>query len=302
MQNLNLRNVFLTVLASASIAVFFGSQNVAFASDIKQDNWIAGTTLTQPGIPHILKGQNSLTPTWVWDASRSQILGTIHYSVEWCQRADFLGCSTNLMYTDSASFSFDNSNLLSNGIWYMRVRALDEYGHKSAYSTTGLGTINYFAVSAPYNVSATLDGNVVNLGWNDCSGLTFKVWSSATGKDGSFKVISETQSYVLNTDLGSHPQEFYYLTAIDKWGNESSPSSVVRIQTPGFLQAENSSLGADLKTIFSFFLGEPSGGWFGIDGGVLGARTDKVDGNKDLPDGNVFKNFIPLDYFQIKSD
>ncbi len=291
MQIFGLRKIFLAIAIPASILVFFGSQNEAFASEAKQVNWVNTTTLSQPGIPTISKGENSFKPTWAWDASKSQISGTIHYSVQWCKKADFSSCSQNMMYSDSPSFSFDDSNSLANGVWYVRVQALDEYGHKSEYSPVGSVSIHNFAVSTPYSVSAKLDGNIVSLTWNDCPGLIFKVWASETGENGSFNVISQTESYVLNTNLASGSQRFYYLTAIDNWGNESPASAVVRVQTPGF-QAKKGGLVEDLASILRPY-------WESVD-----FDRNKVEGAKsnDVSDNPVetkdFFDFVPTGYFR----
>ncbi len=293
MQIFSLRNFFLVILPTAAIAVFFSSQNTVFASEVKQDNWIATTTLSQPGNPYISKGENSLAPTWIWEPSRSQIPGTIHYLVQWCQQADFSTCQTNLMYTDSASFSFDNSNLLSNGTWYMRVRAVDEFGHKSAYSSTGSGTLNYYSLVTPYSFTANLVGNEAKLSWKDCWASNFQVWGSDTGIAGTFSPLGKTESYGFSSNLGTNPVRWFYVTAIDKWGNESPPSPVIRIQIPGLKQAENPGLGADLAEIF-----EPIWGGFSFDKGkVAGDRTDKVHDGVSYSSFSL-GDFVPVDYFR----
>jgi len=287
--------VFLAVVLPAAIGVFFGSYNTAFASLEKQANWVTPTTLSRPGIPRILKGENSLTPTWVWDSSNSQISGRIYYSVQWCQNAGFSGCAANLMYTDSTSFSFDSSNQLVNGTWYMRVRAVNEYGGKSAYSLVGSGTLRYYLLATPHTFNVNLVGSEAKLEWGGCSAGGFRIWASDTGLAGSYKPIGETESHGFSSNLGSNPARWFYVTAIDKLGNESSPSPAIRVQIPGLEQAEKPGLGADLVAII-----EPI--WRGFsfsEGKVAGDRVDKA-----IADSSSFNlsDFVPVDYFRTKSD
>ncbi len=273
--------------------VFFGNQNSAFASDLKVANWVVGTTLTKPGTAHISEGENSLNPTWSWDVSRSFIAGPIHYLVQWCQRADFSGCQDNKMYTDSNSFSFDFSNQLTNGIWYMRIRAMDEFGHSSAYSETGLGTINYFSLVTPYDFTISLAGNEAKLSWYDCFASNFRVWASNTGMEGSYKVVGETESYEFTSNLGTFPARWFYVTAYDKWGNESPPSPVVKVKIPGLLEA-NTNPGGDWAAIF-----EPIWRDFSLGSGeVAGYKTNSAASTNEDENGG-FLGIIPHNYFRM---
>ncbi len=273
--------------------VFFGNQNSLFASDGLDGVWVVETTLTKPGTPHISAGENSLKPTWFWDASKSLIAGPIHYLVQWCASADFSGCQGNKMYTDSNSFSFDFSNQLTNGIWYMRVRAMDEYGHNSAYSETGLGTLNYFSLVTPYDFTISLAGNEAKLAWYDCFASNFRVWASNTGAEGSYKAIGETESYGFTSNLGTLGVRWFYVTAFDRWGNESPPSPVIKVKIPGLLEANKNS-GGDWAAIF-----EPIWRDFSLGSGeVAGDRTNSViPTNEDDNDG--FLGIIPHDYFKL---
>lgn len=287
------RNVFLAVLVPTAALIFFGNQNSVFASDVQVDNWVTGTTLTKPGTPHISAGGNSLKPTWSWDGSKSLIAGPIHYLVQWCSRADFSICQDNKMYTDSNSFSFDFSNQLTNGIWYMRVRAIDEFGHSSAYSATGLGTLNYFSLVTPYDFTASLAGNEAKLTWYDCFASNFRVWASNTGAEGSYKVVGETESYEFSSNLGTFGVRWFYVTAYDKWGNESPPSPVIKVKIPGLLEANKNS-GNDWAAIF-----EPIWRDFSFGSGeVAGNRANSVVSAAEDDNGG-FLGIIPHGYFKI---
>lgn len=294
MRNLTGGRLIAGGLFFASTILFFGNQNSVFASDREVAIEVAGTTLTRPGTPYISAGENSFKPTWSWDASKSLIAGPIHYFVQWCAMPDFSGCQNNKMYTSSNLFSFDDSNSLSNGTWYLRVQSMDEFGNKSPFSKTGTGSINNYNVSAPVNIAAKLAGNTVSLGWNDCGGLTFKVWRSTSGENGNFEVISKTQDYTLDTNLGSIGKAWYYLTAVDEWGNESPPSSVIKVENTGFLEANTPTFTSDWAAIF-----EPI--WHGFSLGseqVAGDSTSSVvPENED--DNGGFLGIIPHDYFKL---
>jgi len=274
--------------------VFFGNQNSVFASDSQGAFGVVGTTLTKPGIPYITAGENSLKPTWSWDASKSLIAGQIHYLVQWCASADFSGCEDSKMYVDTNLFSFDFSNQLTNGIWYMRVRAMDEFGHASSYSATGLGTLHYFSLVSPYNFTASLVGNEAKLSWNDCFAANFRVWASSTGQEGSYKMVWETESNGFSSNLGTLPVVWFYVTAYDEWGNESSPSPVVKVKIPGLREARPPTFGGDWVAIF-----EPIWHDFSLGGGqVAGDRTNSVapTGEDETDD---FLGIIPHDYFKL---
>ena len=197
------------------------------------------------------------------------------------------------MYTDTSSFSFDFSNQLANGIWYMRVRAMDEYGHKSAYSEVGLGTIQYYSLVTPYSFTANLVGNEAKLSWNDCWASNFRVWGSDTGLDGTYEILGETETYGFSSDLGTNPARWFYVTAIDRLGNESPPSAAIKVQIPGLRQAVKPSLGEDLASIFQPILaGFNSGG-----GQVASARTTEA-GDDGFSEGSL-AGFVPIDYFKL---
>lgn len=287
------RNVFLAAFVPAAALIFFGNQNSVFASDVQVDNWVTGASLSRPGTPYISAGENSLKPTWSWDGSKSLIRGPIHYLVQWCPLADFSGCQDSKMYVDSNSFSFDFSNQLTNGIWYMRVRAMDEFGYRSAYSPTGVGTLNYFSLVTPYNFAVNLSGNEAKLSWYDCFASNFRVWASNTGADGSYKAIGETESYGFSSNLGTNPVRWFYVTAYDKWGNESPPSPVIKVKIPGLLEANNNFKG-DWSAIF-----EPIWRDFSLGSGeVAGDKSNSVVPVNE--DGNGgFLGIIPHDYFKL---
>lgn len=276
------------------VFVFFGNQNNVFASDTQGAIGVVGTTLTRPGTPHISSGENSLKPTWSWDASKSLIRGPIHYLVQWCRLPDFSTCENNKMYVNSSSFSFDDSNVLTNGIWYMRVRAVDEFGHSSGYSQTGLGTLNYFSLVTPYNFAINLSGNEAKLSWYDCFAANFRVWASATGEKGSYKMIGETESYGFSSDLGTFGARWFYVTAYDKWGNESPPSAVIKVKKPGLQEASDINISQDWAAIF-----EPIWRDFSLGSGqVAGDKSNSVASpNED--DNGGFLGIIPHDYFRL---
>jgi hypothetical protein len=278
----------------ALTVLFFGNQNSVFASDAQWANQVAVTTLSRPGTPYISGGENSLKPIWSWDASKSLISGPIYYLVQWCPLPDFSGCEDNRMYAQSNSFSFDFSNQLTNGIWYMRVRAMDEFGHTSAYSATGLGTFNYFSLVTPYNFTVSLSGNEAKLLWYDCFAANFRVWASNTGENGNYKMLGETESYGFSSNLGTFPVRWFYVTAYDKWGNESPPSAVIKVKIPGLQEANVQTLDQDWAAIF-----EPIWRDFSFKSGqVAGDRTNNAVPIKEDENGG-FLGIIPHDYFKL---
>lgn len=90
-----------------------------------------------PGTPSTTNPTNDLTPTWTWTASTDSGagLGNPAYSVQWCNNSSFTNCESNV--GTSSSNSYTHTSELSDGAWYLRVKAIDAVGHESSFSNTG---------------------------------------------------------------------------------------------------------------------------------------------------------------------
>lgn len=117
-------------------------------------NVIVDTTApTVPGTPQVSTSTNNNLPSWSWTASSDagSGLATQAYMFEWSQSADFTGT----IYTTAApNTSYTHTARLSDGTWYVRVKAVDQLDHESSYSGTGKITIDTSAkVTSSISVS-----------------------------------------------------------------------------------------------------------------------------------------------------
>lgn len=96
------------------------------------------TAPSAPGTPKATTSTNNSLPAWSWTASSDvgSGLATQAYMFEWSQSADFSG---TIYTTSTTSNSYTHTTRLSDGTWFVRVKAVDQLDHESSYS--GSGTI-----------------------------------------------------------------------------------------------------------------------------------------------------------------
>jgi fibronectin type 3 domain-containing protein len=87
--------------------------------------------------------------------------------------------------------------------------------------------------TAPTALKATGAKRKVNLSWTGStdtgSGVAgYRVYRSTTGATGTFGLITTTTSTSVGVDAASGTTCWYRVTAYDRAGNESAPSSVVQ--------------------------------------------------------------------------
>lgn len=86
-----------------------------------------------PGKPAVQTISSDATPSWLWDESTD--LGTglslMPYLFEWSRVADF---SSGVFTTLAPSANYTHTSALNDGVWYVRVKAVDLAGNASAYS------------------------------------------------------------------------------------------------------------------------------------------------------------------------
>ncbi len=100
--------------------------------------YIDTTGPSTPGTPSTSTPTSDTTPTWSWTASTdsgSGLASSATYSVQWCTDSGFSGCSSNTSTTTTNSFT--HSTALADGTWYVRIRATDDLGNNSSYSSNG---------------------------------------------------------------------------------------------------------------------------------------------------------------------
>lgn len=177
---------------------------------------------TAPAPPANLRAAVSHnTITLTWNASA----GAESYSV---QRSLSDGIWTELGETSSTSYKHEN---LGWGITFnYRVFALGTDGLKSDASAVVTATTE--DVSAPTNLTATLEGTDATLSWQGAPNISrYIVERSIAGSD--WEILIELQDVTTYTDVGLDLSNDYFYRIRSDGGNQvSEPSNIVRITTP----------------------------------------------------------------------
>lgn len=174
---------------------------------------------TAPGTPSTTTPTSDNTPTWTWATSSDNYTldDTDPYQVQWCQQSDFSGCSSNTAY--SATNSYTHGTSLSTGTWYFSVRAQDEAGNFSSYSSNGsvtivAGDISLLLIDTPdsYTNAATptITGQAITT-TASIQTVEYQVdstsgsWTTCTAQDGTYDEQTEEFSCTTSTLLeGEH--------------------------------------------------------------------------------------------------
>jgi nitrogen fixation protein FixH len=122
------------------------------------------TAPTTPGTPSTTTPTTDTTPTWTWTASTDSNSGldpNQTYTIEWCTDNTFDECN-NLATSDTNSYT--HSTALTDGTWYIRIKAIDLVGNISAYSSDSSAVIDSTApvISA---VDVTESGSSATITW-----------------------------------------------------------------------------------------------------------------------------------------
>jgi hypothetical protein len=175
-----------------------------------------------------------------WDDSIDDKSGFKEYVVEYADNSDFTGASSQTV----AASELDINGLDDMTTYYWRVKAVDNAGNESAWSTTDSFAIDLpdtQAPSVPSGLTDSVNGNSVALDWNDSvdnkSGFKEYVVEYADNS-GFTNAVSQT---IVSSELdinGLEDMTNYYwrVKAVDNEGNESvwSTVDVFRINLPDF--------------------------------------------------------------------
>jgi hypothetical protein len=106
-------------------------------------NWVSASVVIDmtapaaPGTPSTASPTNNATPTWSWSAASDGSgagLASPAYAVQWSQSPGFASGVTS---DTSDTAGFTQPSTLSDGTWYLRVKATDKAGNASGWSGVG---------------------------------------------------------------------------------------------------------------------------------------------------------------------
>ncbi len=162
-----------------------------------------------------------------WEQSDDYISGIKEYIIEYADNGDFDN-ATLIHYTDNVI----EIPPLGDGIYYWRVKAVDNAGNESAWSTTETFSIDLAdttAPSIPTGLTDSINNNDVSLDWSDStddkSGIKEYIVQYADNL--SFSASTLKNASTSNADLNSLNDGTYYwrVKAVDNSDNESSWST-----------------------------------------------------------------------------
>lgn len=189
-------------------------------------------------------------PNFSWTAASDADSGlaTNPYEVSWSQASDFSGAVTRR--TSATSYELSESDALaSNGVWYVRVRALDKVGNWSDYVSTQFVFDNTAPVfSSSLTVDSPTSESLQTWSWGAATdnlstvSYAWRMTDAANSEVGS-GTLTDTEQYASNLTEGTW---HFYLKAIDGYGNESAEQTatlVVDLSAPAII-ADFSAQGA----------------------------------------------------------
>jgi titin len=190
---------------------------------------VAGATTVAPPAP------TGTTATAVSssriDVAWQDVLGESGYLVE--RSADGVSGWTQVGTTAADVTSFSNTGLAPSTTYYYRVVATSPNGDSAPSAVAGATTAaDSTAPTAPTALKATAAKRKVNLSWTGStdtgSGVAgYRVYRSSTGSTGTFVLVTTTTSTSVGVEAATGTTYWYRVTAYDRAGNESAPSSVV---------------------------------------------------------------------------
>ncbi len=205
-----------------------------------QTGWITSsghvidtTVPTTPGAPTATSPTNDTTPQWTWTASTDSGSGlaTTPYTVEWSDD----NFSTVESSATSTTASFTHTDPLAEGTWYFRVKAEDQAGNETNWSSTGSVLIDTTDPGIPGVPSTTNPTNDTTPQWtwtastDGGSGLDDPAYTVEWSND-NFSTTEDSATTNLNTfthtSLLAEGTWYFRVKAADNAGNESAWTSV----------------------------------------------------------------------------
>jgi hypothetical protein len=186
---------------------------------------------TTPGTPSTTTPTSNSRPSWSWTASTDVTngLAATPYTVEWSQSPSFL---TTIYSSTSNTTTFTHSTPLTDGTWYMRVKALDSTGNVSSYSPIGSVSINTGAPTGTITInsnelytkseSVTLQLSASSGYFPGTSNIQMKISNNADLSDGVYEAFSSTKNWTLSSGDGN---KTVYVQFKDSTNNQSGAYS-----------------------------------------------------------------------------
>ncbi len=175
-----------------------------------------------PSVPtDLINSVTNDSVTLNWEDSSDNKSGIKEYVIEYADNSSFTGSSNQ---TVSVS-EFDLASL-DDGTYYWHVKAEDNSGNQSAWSSTDNFTVDTTAPTLPSGLTTAVTGNDVALDWNDSTDATTRVdhYTIEYTTAASFTTAVSQDVAASNLDLEDLGDGTYHwrVQAVDAEGNASS--------------------------------------------------------------------------------
>ncbi|MBR5947365.1 MAG: hypothetical protein IKZ82_01795, partial [Clostridia bacterium] len=115
--------------------------------------------------------------------------------------------------------------------YYYKVKALDNNGFESAFSTAV--TVTSYGLKAPTNVKAAISNGMPKITWTAAANATeYRIYRAPLGGTYTLVDIVSGTSFIDNGELNHGTKYYYKVIAADNYGFESTFSAVVSAVTP----------------------------------------------------------------------
>ena len=188
--------------------------------------YIDATAPTVPGTPSTDTPTNNQVPTWTWTASTDSGIGLEEYALEWSGDADFADIIASETTTDT---TFEHVDDLGFGVWYFRVRAVDELNNASAWSAVGEVNIdNVPPIISDLTATPRPDGAIIT--WTTNEIASSQVEYGAGSGLGSTTIEADTSPRVTThivtlTGLPACASYSYRVKSTDQLNNQSTSAT-----------------------------------------------------------------------------
>jgi ELWxxDGT repeat protein len=234
-------NIYVNRSDSSSVSSFLSNALTVLSDDTAP---VAASNLL------VTSNVSDAQPNFSWTAASDSEAGlaTNPYEISWSQASDF--SAAVIRRTSSTSYELSESDALTtNGVWYVRVRALDKVGNWSDYVSTQFVFDNTAPVfSSSLTVDSPTSESLQTWSWGAATdnlstvSYAWRMTDSANSEVGS-GTLTDTEQYASNLTEGTW---HFYLKAIDGYGNESAEQTatlVVDLSAPAII-ADFSAQGA----------------------------------------------------------
>ncbi|MBR5947063.1 MAG: hypothetical protein IKZ82_00255, partial [Clostridia bacterium] len=122
--------------------------------------------------------------------------------------------------------------------YYYKVKALDNNGFESAFSTAV--TVTSYGLKAPTNLKAAISETKPKLTWTAAANATtYEIYRASAGTAYTLVGVTEELSFIDGDELAPLTKYYYKVRALDEYGFESALTAAVSVVSYGLKAPTN---------------------------------------------------------------